>query len=62
MGTAGTPPAPARVVVCCTPCQRAWKPDPRGWPEPVATGCPDCGGWTWIGELGASAAAGGGAR
>lgn len=47
---AGSPPAQA--VLCCTTCQHAWEPDPIELDEATTpTGCPWCGGWTWIGEL-----------
>lgn len=49
-----TPPARLadvmpHVVLCCTACQRSWEPK---WEEiPTTTGCPWCGGWTFIGRL-----------
>jgi Zn finger protein HypA/HybF involved in hydrogenase expression len=41
---------PMRVVLACTTCQTTWEPDLID----VAagnTGCPTCGGWTWIAQL-----------
>ena len=48
-----TGPLTARVVLTCQSCQDAWEPDLT---DPAAldaaqTGCPRCGGWTWMGEI-----------
>ncbi len=42
-----------RMVLICHSCQDAWELDPT---EPTElpssqTGCPRCGGWTWLGEI-----------
>jgi hypothetical protein len=42
------------VVLVCTPCQHTWEPDlldPADRSEAASTGCPLCGGWTWIGQI-----------
>lgn len=44
----------ALVVLVCTVCQHTWEPDllnPTDRSEATSTGCPLCGGWTWIGEI-----------
>ncbi len=48
--------APARgpvpvVVLACTTCQHVYTPDPADFAG-GRTGCPLCGGWTWIAQLG----------
>lgn len=55
-------PAALRMVLCCTACQRAWQPAATTWDELSSSGCPDCGGWTWIGELAGPGLGIGGAR
>jgi hypothetical protein len=54
---AGQPRVPERlsallpsVIIACTACQNAWEPEPADW-ETGNTGCPDCGGWTFIASL-----------
>jgi hypothetical protein len=47
-------PDRAGLLLVCTDCQYAWEPDlldPTDQGEAMSTGCPLCGGWTWIGEL-----------
>lgn len=47
-------PGHAGLLLVCTDCQYAWEPellDPSDRAEAISTGCPLCGGWTWIGEL-----------
>ena len=39
------------VWLACTACQLVYQPDPSAF-ESGATGCPRCGGWTWIAQLG----------
>ncbi|MDQ3827686.1 MAG: hypothetical protein M3319_08540 [Actinomycetota bacterium] len=42
------------VVLVCTACQHTWEPDlvdPTDRSEATSTGCPLCGGWTWIGQI-----------
>ena len=42
------------VVLVCTACQHTWEPDlldPTDRFEAASTGCPLCGGWTWIGQI-----------
>ena len=49
-GDAGVP----SVVLVCTACQHIWEPDlldPADRVEAASTGCPLCGGWTWIGQI-----------
>lgn len=58
----GDDPAALRMVLCCTACHRAWPAAATSWDELSSTGCPGCGGWTWIGELTAPALGVDGAR
>jgi hypothetical protein len=47
-------PGKAGLLLVCTDCQYAWEPDlpdPTDRGEAMSTGCPQCDGWTWIGEL-----------
>ena len=44
----------ASVVLVCTTCQHTWEPnllDQTDRSEAASTGCPLCGGWTWIGQI-----------
>lgn len=41
-------PAPIGVLLSCTACQHLWTPTPAAWSDPISTGCPLCGGWTWL--------------
>ena len=44
----------ASVVLVCTACRHTWEPDlldPTDRSEAASTGCPLCGGWTWIGQI-----------
>ena len=52
-----TDPLPT-VVLACTACQLVYQPDLSAF-ESGRTGCPRCGGWTWIAQLGADEAGGG---
>jgi predicted nucleic acid-binding Zn-ribbon protein len=36
------------VLLSCTACQHLWTPTPDAWSDPISTGCPRCGGWTWL--------------
>ena len=48
--------SPARVavvVLACTACQLVYEPNLAAF-DTGNTGCPRCGGWTWIAYLGAS--------
>lgn len=41
------------VLVCAT-CPYVWEPsaiDSDEFAALVQAGCPDCGGWVWLGEL-----------
>lgn len=38
------------VKLACTTCQLVYRPDPADFGT-GNTGCPRCGGWTWIAEL-----------
>ena len=49
------------VRLACTACQLVWEPDLAAFGT-GATGCPRCSGWTWIAQLGTSAADVGGVR
>jgi hypothetical protein len=40
-----------RVVLACSACQATWEPDLVEITFGTNTGCPQCGGWTWIAEL-----------
>lgn len=40
----------ARVVLACTTCEHVYEPDLDTW-DGGETGCPRCGGWTFIAEL-----------
>jgi hypothetical protein len=45
---------PSQVVqLACTACQLVYEPDLAAF-DTGNTGCPRCGGWTWIAYLGAS--------
>lgn len=45
-------PAPLPVVkLACTGCQLVYEPELADF-ESGNTGCPRCGGWTWIAQLG----------
>lgn len=49
----GSSTAP-RAVLVCQSCPFVWEPDGTTAEEFAAlvrTGCPDCGGWVWLGEL-----------
>jgi hypothetical protein len=39
------------VVLACTACRWVYQPDRAAF-ESGMTGCPRCGGWTWIAQLG----------
>jgi hypothetical protein len=43
------------VQLACVGCQHAYEPDLADF-ETGHTGCPRCGGWTWIAELGTAGA------
>lgn len=38
------------VKLACTACQHVYEPQPADFGS-GNTGCPLCGGWTWIAEL-----------
>lgn len=39
------------VKLACTACQHVYEPDLANF-RSGDTGCPRCGGWTWIAQLG----------
>lgn len=39
------------LALVCTACQLVYEPDLAAF-ESGMTGCPRCGGWTWIAQLG----------
>lgn len=39
------------VVLACTACELVYQPDRAAFGS-GGTGCPRCGGWTWIAQLG----------
>jgi formate dehydrogenase maturation protein FdhE len=49
------PTEASAVVLACTGCDHAWEvslDDMAGEAAAAgATGCPECGGWTWVGQL-----------
>jgi hypothetical protein len=50
----GSTAVPSQVVqLACTACQLVYEPDFAAF-DTGTTGCPRCGGWTWIAQLGAS--------
>jgi ribosomal protein S27AE len=54
-------PGPDPVVkLARTACQHVYQPDLTDF-ESGNTGCPRCGGWTWIAQLDTATAGGGGA-
>lgn len=41
------------AVLVCQACPNVWEPagiDPDEFALLVRNGCPECGGWVWIGE------------
>ncbi len=38
------------VSLACTACQLVYQPDPAAFCS-GRTGCPECGGWTWVAQL-----------
>lgn len=46
------------VKLACTSCQLVYEPELADF-ESGNTGCPRCGGWTWIAQLGPADAGGG---
>jgi hypothetical protein len=56
----GAVPGPDPVLrLACTACQLVYEPDVADFGN-GNTGCPQCGGWTWIAHLGAGPTAMGG--
>ena len=55
MGALEVKTAPAyRAVLVCQTCPYVWEPgavDGDEFAALVRSGCPDCGGWIWLGEL-----------
>ena len=47
------------VSLACTSCQLVYVPDLADF-SAGNTGCPRCGGWTWIAQLGTAGDGGGG--
>jgi hypothetical protein len=47
----GLPDLVPVVKLACTACQLVYEPDLAGFGT-GNTGCPRCGGWTWIAQLG----------
>jgi len=41
---------PPVATLACTSCQLVYQPDLAAF-ESGRTGCPRCGGWTWIAQL-----------
>lgn len=39
------------LVLGCTACKKVWTPDATTWVQLSGTGCPFCGGWTWVAQL-----------
>ena len=53
-------PGPGPVVkLACTACQYVYQPDLADF-DTGNTGCPRCGGWTWIAQLDTTNTSGGG--
>lgn len=46
--TTTTHPTP---VLGCTGCQHLFIPTAVAWSDLASTGCPRCGGWTWLASL-----------
>jgi rubredoxin len=46
------------VKLACTACQFIYEPDPAAFGT-GNTGCPRCGGWTWVAQLSAHTPSGG---
>ena len=50
-------PGPSAVpcgVLVCQSCPYVWEPastTPEEFAVLVRSGCPECGGWVWLGEL-----------
>lgn len=47
-------PEPTRAVLVCHACPYVWEPAVTHADEfagLVRAGCPDCGGWVWLGDL-----------
>jgi hypothetical protein len=42
------------LALACTTCELLYEPDPTAFGTGT-TGCPRCGGWTWIAQLGSAA-------
>jgi hypothetical protein len=61
MSTDHKPPGALVVQLACTACQLVWEPDVADFGT-GNTGCPRCNGWTWIAQLGTTAADVDGAR
>jgi rubredoxin len=47
------------VNLACTACQYVYQPDLADF-DTGNTGCPRCGGWTWIAQLDTTSASDGG--
>ncbi len=47
------PGVQTRYLLICHSCEHAWEPDltDPGELDGSETGCPRCGGWTWLGEI-----------
>lgn len=48
------PAGPVRAVLLCQSCPYVWEQaetDSAEFAALVRAGCPDCGGWIWLGEL-----------
>lgn len=50
-----TPPtgaaALAELLLVCSACGHLWSVTAGEWDGLGATGCPRCGGWTWLAQL-----------
>jgi len=49
-GVTGSAAGVPGVVLACTACQLVYQPDLSVF-DSGASGCPRCGGWTWIAQL-----------
>jgi len=45
---------PKGTVLVCADCPYVWEPaalSGEEFADLIRTGCPECGGWVWLGEL-----------
>lgn len=43
--------ATAQLVLGCTACPHLWLVTESNWTGLESTGCPRCGGWSWLAQL-----------